>query len=146
MSAEYEELSKQFEELSEQLDVTGGTAEISEEDVEQAVLNLVNRESTNNGLDELTWGENLYKWALTNSRNMATNKRIEYSEYVGWQDVYRATGYSTADEIASAALVIWKETQQYEQNFLNTGADYGAVGVHKSGEIFYITFMADYFH
>ena len=146
LSAEYEELNKQFEELSEQLDVTGGTAEISKEDVEQAVFNLVNQERATSGLEELTWGENLYKWASTNSRNMATNKRLEYSEYVGWQDVYRATGYSTADEIASAALVIWKETQQYERNFLNTGADYGAAGVYKSGEIFYITFMADYFN
>ena len=147
LSAEYEELNKQFEELSEQLGaVTEGTAEISKEDVEQAVFNLVNQERATSGLEELTWGENLYKWASTNSRNMATNKRIEYSEYVGWQDVYRATGYSTADEIASAALVIWKETQQYERNFLNTGADYGAVGVYKSGEIFYITFMADYFN
>jgi uncharacterized protein YkwD len=146
LSAEYEELNKRFEELSEQLDAAGGTAEINEANVEQAVLNLVNQERTSNGLDELAWGENIYKWALTNSRSMATNKRIEYSEYVGWQDVYRATGYRTADEIANAALVIWKETPQYERNFLNTGADYGAVGVHKSGDIFYITFMADYFN
>ena len=146
LSAEYAELNKQFEELSEQLGATGETAEIDEADVQQAVLDLVNQERVDSGLDELAWGENLYKWALTNSRNMATSKRIEYSEYVGWQDVYRATGYGTADEIASAALVIWKETLQYERNFLNVVAEYGAVGVHKSGDIYYITFMADYFH
>ncbi|KPK24372.1 MAG: hypothetical protein AMJ70_02110 [Dehalococcoidia bacterium SG8_51_3] len=145
LSTKYAELNKQFEELSEQLGATGG-AGIEERDIEQAVLKLVNQERTNRGLDELAWGENLYKWALTNSRNMAASQQLEYSEYVGWQDVYRATGYHTADEMASATLVIWKETPQYERNFLNVGADYGAVGVYKSGEIFYITFLADYFH
>ena len=146
LSAEYAELNRQFEELSEQLGTPGGTAEIEEKDIEQAVLNKVNQERTNIGLDELQLGKNLYKWALANSRSMAASKQLEYSEYVGWQDVFRATGYRTADEVAHAALTIWKETQQYERSFLNVGARYGAVGVYKSGDIFYITFLADYFN
>jgi uncharacterized protein YkwD len=141
--AEHAELNKQFEELSEQLDAEG---EIAERDLEQMILNLVNQERTDIGLDELEWGENLYKWAFNNSRSMAASKQLEYAEYVGWQDVYRATGYKTAEEMANAVLVIWKDTPQYERNFLNVGADYGAVGVYKSGEIFNITFLADYFH
>jgi len=139
LSTEYEELNKQYDILVKE------PAGIDEEDIEQAVFKLVNQERGNNGLDEIAWGGNLYKWAITNSRSMATKKRLEYSEYVGWQDIFWATGYGTAERIASAALTVWKSHQQYERNFLNTGANYCAVGVHKSGEIFYITYMADYF-
>jgi len=146
LSTEHEELSKQFEELSKEYDILiEGTVEINEEDVEQAVFKLVNQERTNNGLDELMWGDNLYRWARTNSRSMATNKRLEYIEYLGWQDIFWATGYGTADRMANAALTVWKNRQQYERNFLSVGANYCAVAVYKSGEIFYITYVADYF-
>jgi len=146
LGTEYEELNKQFEELSKQYDlVIEGTAEINEEDIEQAVFKLVNQERNNNGLNEVMWGVNIYKWAIANSRTMATNKQLEYSEAIGWQEIFWATGYSTADEIANAALTIWKNRQEYARNFLSSGANYGAVAVHKSGEIFYITYVADYF-
>jgi len=147
LSAEYDELDEQFEELSEQYDIImKGTAEIDEEDVEQAVFELVNKERIENGLNEREWGENIYKWALANSRNMATNKQLEYTEYIGWQDVFWATGYGTADRIANAALTIWKNHQHYERSFLNAGDHYAAVAVYKLGEIFYITYVADYYH
>ncbi len=124
LNAEYDGLNEQFEELSEQYNIImEGAAGIDEEDIEQAVFKLVNQERENNGLDEIAWGENLYKWAITNSRSMATNKRLEYSEYVGWQDIFWATGYGTAERIASAALTVWKNHRQYERNFLNTGAN-----------------------
>jgi len=146
LSTEYEELNKQFEELSEQYDIlVEEPAEFNEEDVEQAVFKLVNQERENNGLNELMWGVNIYKWAMANSRNMATKKQLEYSEYVGWQEILWATGYSTADEIANVALTIWKNRQGYERNFLSPGANYGAIAVYKAGEIFYITYVADYF-
>jgi uncharacterized protein YkwD len=146
MQAEYEELSNEYEELSEQYDILmEGTAEINEGDIEQAVFKLINQERTNNGLDELMWGDNIYKWAMANSRRMATNKRFEYIEYVGWQEIFWATGYGTPDRIAQAALTVWKNRQQYERYFLSAGAKYGAVAVYKSGEIFYITYVADYY-
>jgi len=146
LGTEHEELNKQFEELSKQYDlIMEGTVEINEQDVEQAVFKLVNQERKNNGLNELTWGDSIYKWAMANSRNMATNKQLEYTEYVGWQGVFRATGYGRADRIANAALTIWKNSRDYERNFLGKGANYGAVAVYKSGEIFYITYVADYF-
>ena len=146
LSTEYEDLNKQFEELSKQYDILiEGTVEINEEDVEQAAFKLVNQERINNGLDELMWGDNLYRWALTNSRSMATNKRLEYIEYLGWQDIFWATGYGTADRMANAAFTVWKNHGQYERNFLSVGAKYCAVAVYKSGEIFYITYVADYF-
>ena len=146
LNAEYEALDEQFTELSEQYEtIMGGGAEIAAQDVEQAIFNLVNQERIDNGLDEVMWGENIYKWAIANSRSMAANKRLEYTGYIGWQEVFWATGYGTEDKIARAALTIWQNHQLYERNLLNVGADYGAVGVHKEGEIFYITYVADYF-
>ncbi len=146
LNRQYEGLNKQFEELSEQYDIIiEETAEINEEDVEQAVFKLVNQERINNGLNELMWGKNIYTWAISNSRSMATNKRLEYSEMIGWQDVFWGTGYSTTDGIANAALTVWKNHKLYERNFLSEGAKYCAVAVYKSGEIFYITYVADYF-
>jgi archaellum component FlaC len=146
LNTEYEELNKQFEELSEQYAIlVEEPAEINEEDVEQALFKLVNQERKNNGLNELMWGDNIYKWAIANSRSMATNKQLEYSEAIGWQEVHWTAGHSTADKIANTTLTIWKNRKGYERNFLSTGANYGAVAVHKSGEIFYITYVADYF-
>jgi len=146
MQAKYEELSTEYKELSKQHDIiTEKMAEINEEDVEQAVFKLVNQERRNNELNEVEWGANIYKWAIENSRNMATNKRLEYSEMIGWQEVFWATGYSTKDGIANAALTIWKNRTLYKRKFLNPGANYCAAAVHKSGEIFYITYVADYF-
>ena len=145
LSTEYEELNNKYKELSKQYDiVTEEPAEINEEDAEQAVFKLVNQERKDNGLDELIWGVNIYKSAMANNRNMATRKRFEYPEY-GWQEVFWATGYSTTDGIASAALTVWKNRLLYETNFLNKVTKYGAVAVYKSGEIFYITYVADYF-
>ncbi|MFC1931786.1 CAP domain-containing protein [Chloroflexota bacterium] len=146
LNIEYEELDKQFEELTEQYNIIIEGVEINEEDVEQAIFKLINQERINNGLNELLWGEKIYKWAIENSRNMAANKRLEYSENIGWQEVFWGTGYSTIDRMANAALTTWQNKQQYERNFLSTGAQYGAVAVHKSGEIFYITYVADYFN
>jgi len=146
LNTEYEELNQQFVDLSEQYDIIiEGTAEINEEDVEQAVFKLVNQERINNGLNELMWGGDLYKKAMANSLNMAKNKSYEYTELFAWQEVFWATRYGTADIIANAALTIWKDGKEYERNFLSKGANYAAVAVHKSGEIFYVTYIADFF-
>ncbi len=146
LNTEYEELTKQFDELSEQYDIeTKGAAGINAEDVEQAVFKLLNQARAENGLNEMIWGENIYKWAIANSLSMATNKRLEYSEYPSWQEIFWATGYGTADRIASAALTLWRNGVNYDLNILNRGATYGTVGVYKSGEIFYITYIASSF-
>ena len=145
LSTEYEELDNRYEALSEQYDVLAEeTAEVNEEDVEQAIFELINQERKNSGIDELMWGKYLYKDAMANNRHMVTNKRLEYPEF-GWQEIFWATGYSTTDKIADAALTVWKNRLQYEKNFLNSVTKYGAVAVYKSGEIFYITYAADYF-
>jgi uncharacterized protein YkwD len=145
LSIDYEELNNKYEELSKQFDILTETpAEIIEGDVEQALFQLINQERIDNGLDELMWGKFRYKDAIAHSQNMATNKKFEYPEY-GWQEIFWATGYSTVDEIANAAFTVWKNTRLYEIAFLNKVTLYGAVAVYKSGEIFYITYLADYF-
>ena len=145
LGTEYEDLNNKYEELSKQYDIlVEEPAEINEEDIEQALFKLINQERKNNGLDELMWGKYRYKDAIAHSRYMATNKKLEYPEF-GWQEIFWATGYSTADEIANAAWTVWKNRFFYETTFLNKVTFYGAVGAYKSGEIFYITYTADYF-
>ena len=145
LDGQYEELTNKYKELSEQFAiVTEEPAEINEEDVAQAIFELINQERGDNGIDELMWGKYRYKDAMAHNRYMATTKKLEYPEY-GWQEIFWAAGYSTADEIANAALTVWKNRLGYERAFLNKATLYGAVAVYKSGEILYITYLADYF-
>lgn len=146
LESEYADLTAKYEDLQEQYDViTAEPAEITEEDIEEAIFELVNVERSNNDLDELMWGKHLYNWGISNSRKMATNQQIEYSIYPSFQQVFWATGYTTAEDIANAALIVWKNSQQYDKIFLNLVTPYGAVAAYKSGDIFYITFIADFF-
>jgi uncharacterized protein YkwD len=145
LSAEFEELSTAYAELSEQIDVVTEPLAIEEDDLEQTLLDIINQERADNGLDELLWGKNIYKWATTNSVNMATNNRVEYSDFASWQATDWATGYGTVEEMAEATLVIWQGGRDYERYFLNIRAVYGAIGVHKEGEVFYITYIASFF-
>ena len=143
LSAKHDELSAEYEELSAKYDaVMQGTRGINEEDVEQAIFELINQERRNNELDELEWSNGLHWWAKDHSEYMATIKRLEYSDRDYWQDNFRAVGYSTVDRIANAAFLLWEESLRYESNFLDKAAKYCAVGVSKSGEIFYITYFA----
>lgn len=145
LSTDYDELNAQFEELSEQTEIVEEEAEINEADVEQALLELVNQERTDNGLDDLEQGKYLYKSAVANSRDMATSGRLEYPSRAAGKEIYRAAGYGTTDEMASAVFTVWKGSQNFAANFLIKGARFGAVGVYKSEDILYITFMADYY-
>jgi len=146
LSAENDELKAQNEELSQQLGVpVEETGEIIEADVEQALFELANQERIDNGLDELEWGKYLYKTAIANSRDMATSGQLEYPSRAAGKEIYRAAGYSTTDGMANATLIIWKGTSNFAANFLIRGSRYAAVGVYKSGDIFYITYMADFY-
>ena len=140
LQSEYDELSKQYAALTE------GTTEINEEDVEQAIFELINQDRKDNGLDELIWGVHLYSSAKTNSRNMATTQRLEEPpEQIGYQEVIWATGYTKTQRMAEAIFTIWENTYRYELEFLNNSTTYGAVAVYKSGEIFYITYYSGIF-
>ena len=152
LSVKYDELSTRYEQLSTKYDELGteydtlikGTANVTEEEVEQAIFEMINQVRKDNGLDKLEWNNSLYWWARDHSDYMATIKSLEYSENLYLQEIFLAAGYSTLDRLVKAAFITWKENQtQYERSFLNPYALIGAVGVSKSGEIFYITYFAD---
>ena len=146
LQSKHEELSTEYEELSKQNEVAvEEVVEISEEDVEMELFEIINEDRVENGLDILPWREGLYKRAKENSIYLATNKGLLYPEYDReWREVYWATGYSSAVEIAEATYLVWKNRDKHERYFLWPYLDYGAVGVYKSGDIFYITYLGDH--
>ena len=158
IQAKYDELSSKYEAAKNELDTIQSKYEelnakynamikeppvITEQKIEQAIFELINQERQNNGLNKLEWHKGLYWGAQNHSQHMATKGRLEYADNSHLQDVFRATGYSTVDDIARAALVIWKENIEYKKNFLYPSVINGAVSVYKSEEIFYITYFAD---
>ena len=140
LNSEYQDLRASYKAITEAPDTA-----YSEQDVEQQIFQAVNEARTNNGLDELKWGTNLYKWARANSQDMAAKQDLVYSSYGAFQELYRAVGYDTAEKFTEALMTIWENGNQYDRKFLNSGTAYGAVAVYKSGEIYYITYIADYF-
>ncbi len=145
LSDEYDEMSEQYEILMKEAAEAEAAAEFSKEDVEQAIFKLINQERIDNGVTELEWGVNIYKWAKENSLNMATYKRYEYSSYASWQEILWAAGHNSAESIANAAMIVWRDSLQYERNMINTVAIYGAVGIYESAGIYYITFITSPF-
>ena len=152
LQADYEELNNKYEAMSEQYEKllkaateAEAAAEFSKEDVEQAIFKLINEERTGKGVTELEWGVNLYKWALENSRNMATYKRYEYSSYASWQEIHWAAGHNSAEGVANSAMIVWRDSLQYDRNIVNSVAIYGAVGVYQEAGIYYITYITSPF-
>ncbi len=136
--ASYEDLEKQYYAAIEE------TPEIvNEEDLEQALFELINLERDAIGLDELVQGVNLYKSASSHSRNMATNRRLEEPDEGAYQEVIWATGYTNTQIMAESIFSLWENTARYEIEFLNSATPYGAVAVYKSGDIYYITYICD---
>lgn len=147
IQAEYDELNKEFEELKRQYDIiVQGTAVFSEEEIDQAIFELINQERKNNGVDELEWGINLYKWAKQNSREMAEIGEYKYSDWASWQEIFSAAKYGTIDQMANGALITWKNNDyRYRHSIINSQSIYGAVATYKEGEVYYITYMASTF-
>ncbi len=151
LNAEYDKLSVAHKDLITKYDelnvkynaVMQGTSGVSEGDVEQAIFKRINQVRQDGGLNKLAWSDNLYGVAKSHSNYMVRVRRLEYYEGNYWQDVFRAAGYNTLDGIVNATMIIWKESIQYESNFLDEHAKRGAVAVSKSGDIFYITYFAD---
>jgi len=146
LNAKHQELGTEYEELSKRYEtVLREAVEIAEEDVEQALFELINKDRVDNELDILPWRESLHKRAKENSIYLATNKGLLYPEYERrWREVYWATGYNSADKIAEATHLAWQNRNEYEEHFLWTYLDFGAVGVYKSEDIFYITYLGDH--
>jgi hypothetical protein len=144
--AEYQQLNSEYRELSKRCNMpVEEPAEIIEEEVEQAIFELINQDRKDNGLDELIWGVNIYKVAQSNNRDMATNQKLVSPPHGAHSEAYWATGYTETDTLAEAVFTVWKNNRDYELEFLNSNTGYGTVAVYKSGEIFYISYISDIF-
>ncbi len=152
LNTKYEQLkgqndarNEEFEELKRQYDmIIQGNIAFNEEKIDQAIFTLINQERKNNGVDELEWGIELYKKCSQNSREMAERGELRYyeSSFIR-QEVFMAIKYGTIDQIANAALIIWKISDyRYRYGIINKHHIYGAVGTYKFGDIYYITYMA----
>ncbi|MFH1639251.1 MAG: CAP domain-containing protein [Chloroflexota bacterium] len=148
LNTRYEKLNKEFQDLKIQYEaVTQGMTVFSEDEINQAIFTLVNAERKKAGVPALVWGTNIDDVALQNSREMASLGKYHYSTTGGlYQDVFWAVRYGSVDQIANAALITWKvDDYGYKNVIINGVSTYGAVGTYKSGEIYYITFMASVF-
>ena len=145
LQSKYEELSTDYEELSKRYDAAlEEMAEIAEEDVEQALFILINEDRIDKGLEALLWRDSLHKLARDNSIDMAKNKELQYpGSGIEWREVSWSAGHTSAREIAEATYLIWQNREKYERYFLDVHLDFGAIGVYKSGGIFYITYIGD---
>ena len=137
-------LEQEYDYLFENyLEATKDPDPINAADVEEALFNLINQARTENGLDALIYGEFLYETVTENSLLMATVKETRYSTQPGWQEVFWAAGYDTAEAVANAALLTWKNNlNTYNQNILNANAVYGAVSAYKVGDIIFISYIS----
>ena len=137
LNLKYAELQKQYAALTRPPDV------ITEESVEQAIFALINQERTKNNVPALEWGKNLYNITKQHGKYMYENSRYEPSSWPFFQEIYWGAGYTSADNLANGALLVWQNFQyRYEHGILSKAFKYGGVGAYKSGEVFYITFMA----
>ena len=149
--AEMEALQMEYNSLKAQYDLLVGLSdetEITEENIAEALFDLINQERIAYGLNALQPGHNLEDWSLINCQNMAFSKELETytGTWVPFQRVFIAVGYSSLDRIVNGAMTMWQSHQLfYEENVLSEDAIYGAVSVVQLEDIFYITFMASNF-
>lgn len=143
---DFDELNTKYEQLKGQYDnVALGSVVLNEDEINQAIFTLINRERKNNGLAELKWGAKLYGKCLQNSSDMAKTGELKYYEeslYIA-QEVFMAAKYGTEEQLADAALVIWKNNDfRYRHNIIVGTHIYGAVGTYIASDIYYVTFMS----
>jgi uncharacterized protein YkwD len=140
---EYDNLNQEYDELKKQYDniVQGDT--FSLEDVDQAIFASINQDRKNNGLDELEWGVNLYGWARQNSVAMSQTGDFAYSGWLSVQCVLITAGQSTLDGLVNGVMEVWRQrTHEYNPKILNVSVTYGAVATYKSGDVYYVTYVA----
>ncbi len=143
LEKEHNELKVDYDELNVKYhSAIQATADIIEGDIEQAIFALINEDRSSNGLSELEWTDSLHRWAKEHSNYMAQYRVVELSDSNYWQSVSRAAGHATADQVAIGTLRVWKEDAAYANSFLNEHANYGAVAVTRTGDVYYITYFS----
>ena len=143
LEAQYTELNGKYEELQKTLAALAEPEIITEEKIEDEIFRLLNEERVKAGAPEFLPGKNLYGQAKQISREMAASGKIEVNPAVFYAEEFWAAGYDTVNEIARGAILTWQLNQyRMEHGALLASNKYGAIGAYKSGEIYYITFMA----
>jgi DNA gyrase/topoisomerase IV subunit A len=143
LETRYAELNAKYEELQETLAELSQPEIITEEQIENEILKLINQERVTAGVPEFIFGKTLYGQAKQNSRHMAESGKVEYNPVIFYQEVFWAAGYETVNTIVRGALLTWKiNDYRFEHGALLAYNKYGAIGAYKSGEVIYITFMA----
>jgi uncharacterized protein YkwD len=146
LTARLNDLDAKYAELKNQYDILSRPVPpevLDPPKVEQAIFQSLNRDRVAAGLAEFTWGHNMYPIAQANSRKMAEFDRFEYPLWGTVQYLYIASGYSKLDSIVTGVMLTWKSnTFNYQKNILSAVNTHAAIGVHKVGEVFYITMMA----
>jgi myosin heavy subunit len=141
LQTERTQLQAQLNELLSPPPITTG-------DIEQALFARLNNARDDAGLVRLQSGKNLVNWSKANSEDMSVAKQtlIYDDSFVPYQQHFIATGYDTVDDLIAAVMTIWQSNAtSYQNNVLADDALYGVVSVVKTGDIFYITFMASNF-
>lgn len=141
---EYDMLSQEYEVLQKQYDdIIQSYAAFTDEEIDEALFALINQERKDAGLDELEWGQNLYWWAHLNSVEMSEKGDFKYSSWQSQQAVLITAGQSTLEGIINGTLAVWKQRKpEYDIKFINSNLHYGTVATYKSGDVYYITYMA----
>ena len=143
LDREHRELKVDYDELNVKYhDAIQATADIIEEDIEQAIFTLINEDRSNISLSELEWTDSLHRWAKEHSNYMAQYQVVELSDSNYWQAVSLTSGHATADQVAIGTLRVWKEEAAYANSLLNEHANFGAVAVTRTGDVYYITFFS----
>ncbi len=143
LEEQYALLMTQYEELQNTIEELTTPEIITEEAVENDIFRAINQERVNAGVPELQLGKYLYTQARYNSRDMAATGKFIYDTGVFYQENFWAAGYDSVASITRGALLTFKANQyNYEHGALLINNIYGAVGAWKSGDIFFITFMA----
>jgi archaellum component FlaC len=143
MQEDYDLLNQEYDELQEQYDAVVQEEVFSVEEVDQAIFALINQERSSRGLYELDWGENIYMWAKWNSIDMSETGDFEYSGWLSVQAVLITAGQTTFDGLVDGVMMVWKQRKhEFSPKILSTSVKYGAVATVKSGDVYYITYVA----
>ncbi|OGO08023.1 MAG: hypothetical protein A2Y92_00700 [Chloroflexi bacterium RBG_13_57_8] len=144
LQTEYDALNLMFEDLMRQYDtIVERSAVFNEEEINQALFDLINEERKGKGLVKLEWGVNLSGWARQNSVAMSQTGDFKYSSWLSVQAVLITAGQGTFDGLVNGIMEVWRQrTHEYEPKILNTSVKYGAVATIRSGSVYYVTYLA----
>jgi hypothetical protein len=148
LETQYAELNTKYTNLLKTTTMTTVTTtppaeELTEELIENEIFRLINVERANFGSPEFVFGNQIYKLAKQNGKNMSASGKYEYDQSVFYQDIFWGINYVTLESISTAAVRAWTLNRyRFDHGALLNTNKYGAVGVYEFEGVYFITFMA----